>query len=454
MQRVLWLAYHFPPVGGGGVQRSLKFVRDLRAHGYEAVVVTGPGPAAYHWTPADESFLQEIPPGTSVVRLPTPAPVVTPRRRRVDRWLGLEPAFSRWWREGALAAGTELEEVDAVFATLSPYESAEVAIALARCHGVPCVLDLRDPWALDEMTVYPTALHRLREVRRMRAALAAADAVIMNTPEACRAVLERFPELRRSRVVTIPNGFDAQDFAGSDPERSDDRFRIVHTGSLHTEVGVAQRRRGLLRRALGGAEAGVDILTRSHAFLLEAVERVVRADPRSGGAIEVHLAGAFSARDRELLDRRRAPVRVHGYLPHADSVTLVRSADLLFLPMQDLPAGRRARIVPGKTYEYLASGRPILAAVPDGDVRDLLSALGHATVCRPGDVDAMAAGIARGLRLVRENGRAPSRPTPAFAAFERSALAARLAEVLDLVVAARRERPCAAEGEQHGLAAA
>ncbi len=72
----------------------------------------------------------------------------------------------------------------------------------------------------------------------------------------------------------------------------------------------------------------------------------------------------------------------------------MRSADLLFLPMHDLPAGRRAGLVPQKTYEYLAAGRPILAAVPDGDARDLLDASGVARLCRPADAAAMAAAVA------------------------------------------------------------
>ena len=68
------------------------------------------------------------------------------------------------------------------------------------------------------------------------------------------------------------------------------------------------------------------------------------------------------------------------FIPHAGTIELMRSADLLFLPMHDLPPGRRAGLVPQKTYEYLAARRPILAAVPDGDARDLLEASGVAAV--------------------------------------------------------------------------
>jgi hypothetical protein len=106
----------------------------------------------------------------------------------------------------------------------------------------------------------------------------------------------------------------------------------------------------------------------------------------------VHLAGVFTAEDREVA-ARFSFVRLQEFLPHAETIALMRSADLLFLPLYDIPPGRRAGIVPQKTYEYIASGRPILAAVPDGDARDLLEASGAATVCRPSDRGAMCVSL-------------------------------------------------------------
>jgi glycosyltransferase involved in cell wall biosynthesis len=85
--------------------------------------------------------------------------------------------------------------------------------------------------------------------------------------------------------------------------------------------------------------------------------------------------------------------------------------------------------VPGKTYEYLGSGRPILAAVPDGDARDILSRVGHAHLCRPDDVDAMV-GIIRDLaRRRRERGREPDAASGVAERFDRRALTAQLAAV-------------------------
>ncbi len=423
MKRVLFLAYHFPPIGGAGVQRSVKFVRYLPEHGYEAVVVTGPGLEASRWTPADTSLASEVPAGTVVRRIEGAPPETAGRiRGRANRWLGRQDDFFRWWEEGAEAA-VQGETADLVYASMSPFESGFVAARVAARLGVPWVADLRDPWALDEMQVYPSRFHRRRELHRMRKLLASASAVVMNTEEAARLV-RAFPEVT-APVVAIPNGFDPSDFAGPAPQRTDDAFRIVHAGYLHTELA-----RGTLaqatRRLLGGATPGVDVGTRSHVYLLRAVDELIAADPSLADRIEVHLAGVLS--DADLAEARSSVVRTPGYLSHGETIGLLRSADLLFLPMQNLPEGVRATIVPGKTYEYLAARRPMLAAVPDGDARDLLAEVPAALLTRPADVGGMADAISAEMQRKEA---LPEAPAELLAAFERPRLTARLADVFD-----------------------
>ncbi len=211
----------------------------------------------------------------------------------------------------------------------------------------------------------------------MRKVLASAAAIVTTTAEAASAVKQAFPELASKPILSIPNGFDANDFEEPAPVRHDGKFRIVHTGYLHTELARQQRRTAALHRLLGGETRGVDIMTRSHVYLLQAISRLIAEDPSLADHVELHLAGVLSESDREVAALSPA-VRLAGYLTHAESISLMRSADLLFLPMQNLPPGRRSATVPGKTYEYLAAGRPILAAIPDGDAREILSAAGNA----------------------------------------------------------------------------
>jgi glycosyltransferase involved in cell wall biosynthesis len=434
MRRLLFLAYHFPPQGGAGTQRAVKFARDLPAVGYEPVVVTGPAVDGDRWTPSDASLAAELPADLPIRRVATPPPAAGGRRTALARWSGLPSPFADWWAPSAALACVETareQPVDALLATLSPYESGAVASAAARVLDVPWIADLRDPWALDEMRVYPTRAHRARDAKRMRRVLGTADAIIMNTPEAADRLVTAFPELGAKAVVSIPNGWDRRDFAGPAPAAVPGAFRIVHTGALHTAMGRQLQSRP--RRMLGGAQ-DVDVLTRSHVFLLEAVAALRERAPELAADVELHLAGVTTDADRAMADD--PCVRLHGYLPHDESVALLRSADLLFLPMHDLPERRRATIVPGKTYEYLAAGRPILAAVPDGDARDLLLTAPNASVVRPRDVAGMADALERQIELRRQSGRVPDAHAPSLPGYERQRLTLELSRVLDAVLGA------------------
>lgn len=432
------MAYHYPPVGGGGVQRNAKFVRYLRRFGYESIVVTGSGGAKDRWAPIDATLDAEIPEGIKVVRVPGPEPPIKSGwPRRVERILDRRPAFVRWWVDGAVEAAARIDEdVDAIYGSLVPYETSTAVAEIARLTGRPWVVDLQDPWALDEMWIYPTALHRRRDLLRMRRLLDSATAIVMNTPEAVHRVREAFPELAGKLVVSIPNGYDAADFASPiGPARTNGRFRIVHTGYLHTEEGLRLRQVRHLRGIVGGTAAPVDVLTRSHVFLLEALRHLVREDPTLPDVLDVQLAGVLTQTDRTVASD--CPfVHFPGYLSHPETVALMQSADLLFMPMQDLPLGTRAGLVPGKTYEYLASGRPILAAVPDGDARDILGSAGNALLCRPSDVTAIAAAVRERISGWRA-GRVVRKPDPKVVEqFERTALTRQLASVLDSAIAA------------------
>jgi glycosyltransferase involved in cell wall biosynthesis len=422
---VLLIAYHFPPIGGAGVQRSLKFARYLPGSRCRVKVITGPGDATGRWTPIDETLIDEIPEEAEVVRLqaePLEASEPPLLRQRLRRWLRVRSRWSRWWIRGVQKAAGDMRDVDVIVASASPYDSIEAAARVARRLGKPWIADLRDPWALDEMMVYASVVHRRLEIRRMRRLLRSAAAIVMSTPEAAAQVRAAFPELCDRPVVAIPNGYDPADFAAArELERDRDTFRIVHTGYMHAEAGYQQRRRSVLHRLVGGANRGVDILPRSHVFLLEAVDRLLERDPSLRNRLEIHFAGSLTDTGKRLA--RRSPVTVlHGYLPHADSIALIKSADLLFLPMQKVGDGRRSSTVPGKTYEYLASGRPILGAVPAGDARDLLTAVGH-PVCCPDDVTAICELIS--AELERKDAAAGPRAFDAAAIhrFERQQLA-------------------------------
>jgi glycosyltransferase involved in cell wall biosynthesis len=267
--------------------------------------------------------------------------------------------------------------------------------------------------------------------------LASADGIVMNTPEAAARVVEEFQELRGTPIVSILNGYDAADFEAAELRPDDGRFRIVHTGSLHS----AQRARGRLRRVLGGGDEGVDVGTRSLRFLLKAIDELPEALQEK---VQIHVAGRLTDLDRASFEGR-GNVHEHGFLAHRETLALMRTADLLFLPMHDVQPGRRVAIVPCKTYEYLGSQRPILAAVPEGDARDMLMEAGNAFVCRPKDVEGMRAGLVEAIDRWAAGTEPPAPSASLLQRVERRHLTRSVADFLDTVAGRSLDRGAVAE---------
>ena len=306
MRRVLVLSYYFPPLGGVGAQRPLKFVKYLPEWGYVATVVTGPPDARTEWAPADSSLNAEVPTGTEVLRAEGPPPPVAGTRHRLSRWFGLWSPFQQWWRRESLRLGrSAVADVDVVYTMMSPFSTGVAAASVAGAAGKPWIADLQDPWALDEWTVYPTALHRRLDELQMRRDPRSAAAVITTTREAAQVLVARFPEFADSRVRTIPWGWDRSDFKATPQPRGDDAFRIVYAGYSHVQRGHKHRARQSVRTLLGGAVRGMDVLPRSHVFLLEAIERIGRVDPDLAGRVELHRAVRHRSDGDRHVDRRR-----------------------------------------------------------------------------------------------------------------------------------------------------
>ena len=250
MRRILFLAYHFPPIRRRGVQRAARFTRLLPIT-LRAGLRHRPRPRSKSVGARGQDPSRRDPHGDRS------APGTRSRAAAADRPADARPSLARrsravhlWWVEGLKALGSKLAPTtDLIYTWMQPYESAAAAADLARTSGKPWVADLGDPWALDEMMVFPTAAHRRRELGRMRKLLRTASAVVMSTPEAAARLRSAFPEMRDVPVISIPNGFDPHDFEGDAPHRSDRAFRIVHTGYLHTQLGEETRRASRLRHS-------------------------------------------------------------------------------------------------------------------------------------------------------------------------------------------------------------
>jgi glycosyltransferase involved in cell wall biosynthesis len=440
MRKILFIAYHFPPAGGGGVQRSLKFVKYLPESGYLPVVLTIEAPDDRRWTPTDRALLDEVPEAVKVHRVAIPDEVHVPGKleRAARELLGLRSRFGKAWMDRAIDAGTRLaeqEKPDLIFVTMSPFDGADAAAEISRRSGIPWVADLRDPWALDEFQLHRTRWHRELEKSQMAGSLESAALIIMNTPESARRVREALPRLRAKPVVSLTNGYDASDFSGEVAPLGGGTFNIVHSGYFHAESGLGERARRTQYRLLGRTLPGVERLPRSHYYLLQAMEKWLREAPEIAGEVRVHCVGVLSKTDQALIDGSPAkPLFVcSGYLNHAECLRHVRGADLLFLPMHRMPPGMKAGLVPGKTYEYMAVGKPVLATLPDSDARDFLEQAGTGVFAPPGDVEGMLAALKQ-QHAEWKSGQSHSDWNREYVSrFERRNLTLQLAEYLDQV---------------------
>jgi glycosyltransferase involved in cell wall biosynthesis len=437
MKRVLFLAYFFPPLGGGGCQRTLKLVRYLEPLGYVASVVTARDPE--YWI-LDPTLAGEVPASTEVLRVGGFTP------HRVLRWLGrsgagperpqgsrrrgvfrglralqsfffLPDGYVGWSRAAAreAAARIGLGGVDAVWTTSSP-ESAHVAgLALRRRFGLPWVADFRDPWVGRVTYRPPTPIHDRAQRRLERDVVREADRVTMVSEAMIAEYRRRYPDVTPDRFHLVPNGYDPDDFAraeshGRPRSASAPRpFLLLHAGQL------------------------------AHRPTVETVLAAVRRIHGSTPELESRLRVRFLGGNEEIADpaRLRAElgplIEVSPSVPHLESIAAMRDADALLL----LGHGGRgdALIYTGKIYEYLASGRPVLAVADEGPATELIRRLGAGAVHRPGDSDGLASTLLDWVRRAERGEPAPGASPRALQGLDRRESALRAAAVLSQLTA-------------------
>lgn len=405
MKRVLIVTYYFPPSGGPGVQRVLKFVKYLPEFGYEPAVLTvqdGDFPAR------DESLLSEIPPGVPVHRTPILEPyavyrALTGKRKgeAVDVNTNYRPGTKVSWRErlaqgvrGALfipdarvgwlvhgiPKGVDVVRkwnADLIFSSSPPYTCALLGRAISRRTGRPWVFELRDPWTGFLSAPVRHGLPRRLDRHLEKSCAAEASRLVMAWSGIGRDLLEKHPDLDRSRFRLVENGFDPDDLA-VEPKKFD-RFTMVYTGSMY----------------------GV----RNPDTLLQAVARLLATGRVKPDEMRIVFVGRFGNEVRSMFQRPevREVVQEIGHLPHSESVRYTLGADVLLLVVDDVKGSEG--IVPGKVFEYLGSRRPVLAVAPEGDVADLVRRTGAGVVVNQDDVEGMASALEKWIVERRTTGK-------------------------------------------------
>jgi glycosyltransferase involved in cell wall biosynthesis len=294
-----------------------------------------------------------------------------------------------------------------VLVTTSSPDSTHLVGLRLRPRGIPWLADFRDPWVRRMSFAPPTRAHRSLHERLEGRVVRTADRITVTSGATREDFLRRYPELDPARIAVLPNGYDEEDFPAEAPPLAE-RFTLLHVGQLNPERPVGP--------------------------LLDHLEAFLRSRPAARGRTQVDLVGPRYREDEEEAARRGlgVVVRFHDARPHREAVAMPLSAHLLVLLEQE--SDRGGLILPGKTFEYLRAGRPILGLVPRGAAWDLITGLRAGHCALPSDPEAGARVMAEAWDRFDAGAPVPPRPTvpgPEVAGFERRVLARRFAELLE-----------------------
>lgn len=388
MKKVLVITYYWPPGGGAGVQRWLKFVKYLPDFGWEPVVYV---PENAQYPVVDEELSKDVRKDTRIIRRPIWEPFhlyrlftrrkkgesmatsftseVESNRTREDianfiRSNFFIPDARKFWVRPSIRYLSQYlvkHPVDAVVTTGPPHSMHLIGLELQRRLGIKWLADFRDPWTnvdyFSELKL--TGPARRKHQRLERNVLRSADHLVC-VGEHCAKELE---ELGARKVEVITNGFDAEDTRMGAPAR-DAHFSLAHTGVL-----ARHRNPATLWKALAELLDEVPGLREDLRLVL-----IGQVDVEVNQSIRNHGLEAFTEKT--------------GYLPHSRAVSYQQKSQVLLLPINRTPNAKG--ILTGKFFEYMASGRPILVVGPtDGEVARVLRDTGSGLVAGFDDLETL-----------------------------------------------------------------
>lgn len=374
MKKVLIITYYWPPSGGPGVQRALKFVKYLSESGIAPFVLTvDENQASYPLT--DDSLLKDIPAQvpvrktrsfealkilsafTSKKNIPhggfanRGSESVFQKALRFIRGNFFIPDARKGWVPYAVEAATELiekENIGTVVISSPPHSSQLIGLKLKKKFpALNWVADMRDPWT--DIYYYKDLMHTrsaaARDAAYEASVLETADHVISVSEPICKLLLKKSPRLSPSKFHVIPNGFDEPDFS-EDEKPEPGKFVFTYVGTMSAAY--------------------------KPQVLFGAIEKL--AQKHRDVKMELRMVGTHAGAVKELVDESHLSA-ITTFIPqvdHGKAVGYMLRSDILLLVIPDVEHSEG--ILTGKLFEYLGSRRPVagLGPVP-GDAARILA---------------------------------------------------------------------------------
>ncbi|HEX8561395.1 MAG TPA: glycosyltransferase family 4 protein [Flavobacterium sp.] len=367
-KKVLIITYYWPPAGGPGVQRWLKFVKYLPGLGIEPHVYIPENPA---YPIIDRNLVGEVPRQAVIVRKKIIEPYkfasffsgkktkklsagIIPSERKqtfsekVALWIRgnifIPDARVFWVRPSVRFLSRYLIEhkIDTIITTGPPHSLHMIGLRLKSVADIKWIADFRDPWTTigyhKELKLTPYSEGRHKDLEKM--VLRRADQIIVTS----KTTKADFEVITSKPIEVITNGYDLEQV----PDKGLDRkFSLAHIGSLLSE--------------------------RNPRFLWQALSEIIKENDDFKTDFELKLIGNVSRNVLDALNTYGLSDHVLnlGYVSHSEAIVQQRSSQLLLLI--EINSAATKSIIPGKLFEYMVSGRPIIGIGPTGsDFADIL----------------------------------------------------------------------------------
>lgn len=420
-RKILIVSYLFPPVGGIGVQRALSMAKYLPRCGYEVHVLkagNAGGPvmdaALARQIPLEvqvyEAFTPELPfavrhrlwslmggagkPGAAAP--PKPASGWKRMlRQAITRVLCPEPEIL--WVPFALRKARQIirrQKIEFVLVTVPPFSALVIGARLKKeFPSLRLISDFRDEWLsfyLKDFDFQSNEHTRRRAEAIERKSVEASDLVVAVNESSRDEIRKRYPEQPDRKFVVVPNGYDPEAFAGFLPRANrSSRMLVTHVGTVYK--------------------------TASPRFYLDAADSLPE---EIRGQVETRFIGRVSDSERPLLEERRSPVTTLGFMPQAQALKYMEDTDYLLLTMTNDIS------VPGKLFEYMATGKPILAiTAPGSEVDRILAETGAGISAPPDSPEAIRSMLLLALDAWRNGRKLIERQAGLVRRYERPSLA-------------------------------
>ena len=360
MKKVLITAYHYPPLGGGGVFRSLKFSRYLPEFGYKPYVLTVKNPLLRQ---KDPFLMNEIPGEVEIFRtFSFEHRIFRAPRHFLNislKWFFI-PDENIGWLPTAVSKGKKLikkNNIDVIFASGPVWTTFLIGYLLKKKTKKPLIIDFRDPWLHNSNVKYPTTFHEFIERKMEKAVVTQANYITVVSDLIKDDLIKRYP-FAASKIETITNGFDPKDFENLNSQKKTKKFTITYTGSIY----------GL----------------RTARFFLIGLKELIVQNNGLEKNIEVFFIGNFGTGTARLVRELQLEkyVKLRGQMSHKKCLEYLMSSDVLLLLITS------KENLTGKMFEYFASQKPIIAISPiDGLASKLIRSINAGTVIPPRNIE-------------------------------------------------------------------